>query len=125
MMALLDITNLQLAGRVVVVVGYGSVGQGVARHAAALGARVVVSEIDAVKALQALHDGHRVQSLSDAAPDAEIVFAATGIAGAVAPAHVERMQDGVILCTAGGGQRFRASMDYLNALGRPPRCVRQ
>jgi adenosylhomocysteinase len=114
-MALLDITNLQLAGRVVIVVGYGSVGQGVARHAAALGARVVVSEIDAVKALQALHDGHRVQSLSDAAPDAEIVFAATGIAGAVTPAHVERMQDGVILCTAGGGA-FELPMDYLNAL---------
>jgi len=82
-MALLDITNLQLAGRLVMVVGYGWVGQGVARHAAALGARVIVSEIDAVKALQALHDGHRVQSLSDAAPDVEIVFAATGVAGAV------------------------------------------
>jgi adenosylhomocysteinase len=115
-MALLDITNLQLAGRLVMVVGYGWVGQGVARHAAALGARVIVSEIDAVKALQALHDGHRVQSLSDAAPDVEIVFAATGVAGAVTRAHVERMQDGVILCTAGGGA-FELPMGYLNALG--------
>ena len=115
-MALLDITNLQLAGRLVMVVGYGWVGQGVARHAAALGARVIVSEIDAVKALQALHDGHRVQSLSDAAPDVEIVFAATGVAGAVTRVHVERMQDGVILCTAGGGA-FELPMGYLNALG--------
>jgi adenosylhomocysteinase len=115
-MALLDITNLQLAGRLVMVVGYGWVGQGVARHAAALGARVIVSEIDAVKALQALHDGHRVQSLSDAAPDVEIVIAATGVAGAVTRAHVERMQDGVILCTAGGGA-FELPMGYLNALG--------
>jgi adenosylhomocysteinase len=115
-MALLDITNLQLAGRLVMVVGYGWVGQGVARHAAALGARVIVSEIDAVKALQALHDGHRVQSLSDAAPDVEIVFAATGVAGAVTRAHVERMQDGVILCTAGGGA-FELPMGYLHALG--------
>ncbi len=115
-MALLDITNLQIAGRVVMVVGYGWVGQGVARHAAALGARVVVSEIDAVRALQALHDGHRVQSLSDAAPHAEIVFAATGVAGAVTRAHIEGMQDGVILCTAGGGA-FELPMDYLNALG--------
>jgi len=115
-MALLDITNLQLAGRLVMVVGYGWVGQGVARHAAALGARVIVSEIDAVKALQALHDGHRVQSLSDAAPDVEIVFAATGVAGAVTRAQVERMQDGVILCTAGGGA-FELPMGYLNALG--------
>lgn len=115
-MALLDITNLQLAGRVVVVAGYGWVGQGVARHAAALGARVVVSEIDAVKALQALHEGYRVQSLTDAAPDAEVVFAATGIAGAVTAEHLARLPDGVILCTAGGGS-FELPMTYLGSLG--------
>lgn len=115
-MTLLDVTNLQLAGRVVVVVGYGWVGKGVARHAAALGARVVVSELDAVKALQAVHDGHRVMSLAEAAPIAEVVFAATGIAGAVTAAHVERMPDGVILATAGGGP-FELPMDELHALG--------
>jgi len=115
-MALLDITNLQLAGRVVVVVGYGWVGQGVARHAAALGARVVVSEIDAIRALQALHDGCRVQSLTDAAADAEVVFAATGIAGAVTRAHLAAMPDGVLLCTAGGGS-FELPMTYLDSLG--------
>ncbi|MGH3472226.1 MAG: adenosylhomocysteinase [Nocardioidaceae bacterium] len=115
-MALLDITNLQLAGRVVAVVGYGWVWQGVARHAAALGARVVVSELDPVRALQALHDGHQVRSLTDAAPDAEVVFAATGIAGAVTREHVERMRDGVIVCTAGGGS-FELPMDFLHSQG--------
>jgi adenosylhomocysteinase len=115
-MALLDITNLQLAGRVVVVVGYGWVGQGVARHAAALGARVVVSEIDPIRALQALYDGFRVQSLADAAGDAEVVFAATGIAGAVTSQHVAAMPDGVILCTAGGGA-FELPMEHLESLG--------
>jgi adenosylhomocysteinase len=114
-MSLLDITNLQLAGRVVVVVGYGWVGQGVARHAAALGARVVVSEIDAIRALQAFHEGYRVQCLMDAAPEADVVFAATGIAGAVTAAHLERMPDGVILCTAGGGS-FELPMTYLCSL---------
>lgn len=114
-MAMLDITNLQLAGRTVVVVGYGWVGQGVARHAAALGAHVVVSEIDAIKGLQAHHDGYRVLSLTDAAPTAEVVFAATGLAGAVTRAHVERMPDGAILCTAGAGP-MELPMDYLDSL---------
>jgi len=115
-MAMLDITNLQLAGRTVVVVGYGWVGAGVARHAAALGARVVVTELDPVKALQAFHDGHRVMSLADAAPYAEVVFAATGIAGVVTADHVAAMPDGVILCTAGGGA-YELPMAQLDALG--------
>jgi len=115
-MALLDITNLQLAGRVVVVVGFGPVGQGVARHAAALGARVTVSEIDPVRALQAAHEGYAVKSLADAAATAEVVFAATGIAGAVTDDHLALMAAGVILCTAGGGS-FELPMEYLDSLG--------
>lgn len=114
-MTLLDVTNLQLAGRIVVVVGYGWVGKGVAKHAAALGARVVVTELDPINALQAIHDGYRVRSLAEAAPEAEVVFAATGIAGAVTAAHVERMPDGVILATAGGGA-FELPMTMLDAL---------
>ena len=115
-MALLDITNLQLAGRVVVVVGFGPVGQGVARYAAALGARVTVSEIDPVRALQAAHEGYAVASLAKAAAAAEVVFAATGIAGAVAADHLALMPDRVILCTAGGGS-FELPMEYLDSLG--------
>lgn len=115
-MTLLDVTNLQLAGRTVVVVGYGWVGKGVARHAAALGARVVVTELDPIKALQARYDGHRVMSLAEAAPSAEVVFAATGLAGAVTYRQVERMPDGVILATAGGGA-FELPMAALGRLG--------
>jgi adenosylhomocysteinase len=114
-MALVDITNLQLAGRVITVIGFGPVGQGVARYAAALGARVIVSEIDPVRALQAAHEGYLVKSLADAAPTAEVVFAATGIAGAVTADHLARMPDGVILCTAGGGS-FELPMAYLDSL---------
>lgn len=120
-MTLLDVTNLQIAGRTVVVVGYGWVGKGVAKHAAALGARVVVVELDAIKALQALHDGYRVASLAEIAPEAEVVFAATGIAGAVTIEHVERMPRDVILATAGGGD-FELPMPELKAL--PTRVVR-
>ena len=114
-MALLDVTNLQLAGRTVVVVGFGPVGQGVAGHAAALGARVIVSEVDAIRGLQAMHEGYGVQCLADAAQAAEVVFAATGIAGAVTADHLARMRDGVILCTAGGGS-FELPMHYLDSL---------
>lgn len=115
-LALLDITNLQLAGRATVVVGFGPVGQGVARHAAALGARVIVAEIDPVRALQAAHLGYDVRSLADAAPAAQVVFAATGIAGAVTADHLAGMPDGVIMCTAGGGS-FELPMAYLDSLG--------
>lgn len=115
-MTMLDLTNLQISGRTVVVVGYGWVGRGVAQFAAALGARVVVTELDPVKALQALHDGHRVSNLAGIAADAEVVFAATGLAGAVTAEHVAAMPDGVILCTAGGGA-FELPMDSLNSTG--------
>lgn len=115
-MAFLDISNLQLAGRHVGVVGYGWVGMGVARHAAALGARVVVSEVDPVKALRAAHDGYEVASLTESADRTEVVFACTGIAGSVTAEHVERLPEGANLCTAGGGS-FELPMDYLAGLG--------
>lgn len=115
-MAFLDITNLQLAGRYVAVVGYGWVGMGVARFAAALGARVIVSEIDPVRALRALHDGYEVTALSEAASRAEVVFACTGLAGVITEQHVEALPEGAFLCTAGGGP-FEMPMDYLTGLG--------
>lgn len=114
-MALLDLTNLQLSGRHVAVVGYGWVGMGVARHAAALGARVTVSEVDPVKALRALHDGHRVAALGDVADEIEVVFACTGLEGAVTESHVEGLRDGVILATAGGGP-FELPMPWLDTM---------
>ena len=117
-MALLDVTNLQLAGRHVLVIGYGWVGKGVALHAVAMGARVTVAELDPVKCLQALHDGHRVKSITDAAPSTEVVFASTGIEGVVTPAHLEAMADQVILCTAGGGN-YELPMAYLQSLEAP------
>lgn len=101
-LGLLDATNLQLAGRLVVVAGYTDVGRGVARHASALGARVVVSEADAVRALAAWRDGHRVQALAEAAPAAEVVFVTSGSRDTVTRAHVERLRDGVVLCNVSG-----------------------
>lgn len=122
-MAMLDITNLQIAGRYVVVVGYGWVGRGVAKYAAAMGARVIVTEIDPIKALQALHDGYRVSSLASAAPKAEVIFASTGIRGAVPQEILHLLPDGAIICTAGGGP-YELPMEALNALGTA-RVIRQ
>ncbi|GAA1567513.1 adenosylhomocysteinase [Leucobacter aridicollis] len=115
-MAFVDITNLQLAGRRVVVVGYGWVGMGVAKYAAALGARVIVSEIDPIRALRALHDGYEVTAFREAAATAEVVFSCTGLADAVTAEHVELLPEGAFLCTAGGGD-FEMPMDYLHGLG--------
>ena len=121
-MTLLDVTNLQLAGRNVLVIGYGWVGKGVALHATAMGARVTVAELDPVKCLQALHDGHRVRSVIDAAPSTDVLFASTGVEGAVTPEHLAAMADQAIVCTAGGGN-YELPMAYLRTLG-PPRQVR-
>ena len=117
-MTMLDVTNLQLAGRHVLVIGYGWVGKGIASHATAMGARVTVAELDPVKCLQALHDGHQVKSIMDAAPSTEVVFSSTGIAGALTPKHLEAMADQVVLCTAGGGN-YEMPMAYLRGLGDP------
>lgn len=117
-MAFVDLTNLQLAGRRVVVVGYGWVGMGVAKFAAALGARVIVSEIDPIRALRAMHDGYEVTAFREAAPHAEVVFSCTGLADAVTPEHVELLPEGAFLCTAGGGD-FEMPMAYLRGLENP------
>ncbi len=103
-MAMLDLTNLQIAGRSVLVIGYGSVGKGIASHAAALGALVTVAEIDPVKAMQAQYDGYLAKSITDAAPAAEVVFTATGSKGTLTPDHLTEMPDGVIICSAGCGR---------------------
>lgn len=115
-MTFLDVTNLQLSGKIVVVVGYGWVGRGVAQHARAMGARVTVVELDPVKALQAVYDGHLARALSDAT-DADVIFAATGLAGAVTMDHLKQFTQDVYLVTAGGGA-FELPMVELEELGR-------
>lgn len=74
-LALLDITNLQLAGRFVVVCGYGASGQAVAAHVAAFGARINVVERDPIRAAKALFDGHSVGRFAQCLPHAQVVFA--------------------------------------------------
>ncbi|MBB5078248.1 adenosylhomocysteinase [Nonomuraea endophytica] len=101
-MAALDLSGLELDGLTCVVAGYGHVGQGVARYAAALGAQVVVSEVDPFAALRAHHDGLRVLPLIDACPEADLLFSATGVAGTITAGHLAALKPGAFVAVAGG-----------------------
>lgn len=94
-------TNLVVAGKTAVVVGYGWCGKGVAMRARGLGARVVVCEVDPIKAIEAIMDGFSVMPLVEAARQADIVVTVTGNRHAVGREAIEAMKDGTLLCNAG------------------------
>ncbi|WP_276206349.1 adenosylhomocysteinase [Thermoactinospora rubra] len=94
-------TNTMLAGRVVVVAGFGYCGRGVAERAKGMGARVVVTEIDPVKALDALLQGYDVQPMERAARIGEVFVTVTGNRDVIRAEHLEVMKDGAILANAG------------------------
>ena len=98
---LLRASGVLLAGKTVVVAGFGACGAGIADSARGLGARVVVTETDPVRALDALLRGFRVQPLADAAPAGEVFITATGSAGVITAEHLAVMRDGAILANAG------------------------
>lgn len=98
---LLRTTNLLIAGKTVVIVGYGWCGRGIALRASALGARVVVVEIDPHRAFEALMDGYSISSLADAAPLGDIFLTLTGNTRVLRGEHFEKMKDGVLLGNAG------------------------
>ena len=98
---LLRATNVLLAGRTVVVCGYGNCGRGVALRAQGMGAQVIVTEVDPLRALQAAMDGYRVMPLLAAAPLGEVFVSVTGDVAVLDAPHFEAMRDGAILCNAG------------------------
>ncbi|MDQ3822857.1 MAG: adenosylhomocysteinase, partial [Actinomycetota bacterium] len=100
--AVLDATNLLLAGKTFVVVGYGWVGKGIARRARGLNARVVVCEVDPLAALEAYHDGYEVMPVAHACEIADVVMTATGCRDALPLSAIETLPDGAILANAGG-----------------------
>jgi adenosylhomocysteinase len=94
-------TNLVVAGKTVVTAGYGWCGKGIAMRAAALGARVIVTEIDPVRAIEARMDGYDVMPMKEAASRGDIFVAATGCEHVITTAHMPDMKDGAILANAG------------------------
>jgi adenosylhomocysteinase len=120
---ILRATNMLLAGRVVVVFGYGWCGQGIALRAKGAGARVVVCEVDPVRALEARLEGYEVLPGVAAAAQADVLITATGNRDVVRREHYEALRDGAVLCNAG---HFDVECDLpaLRELSRERRQVR-
>ena len=94
-------TNLIVAGKKVVVAGYGWCGKGTAMRAKGLGAKVIVTEVDPVKAIEAVMDGFEVMTMAEAAKVGDFFVTVTGCADVITAEHMKLMKDGAILCNAG------------------------
>ncbi len=99
--AIMATTNLVVAGKTVVVAGYGMCGRGVAMRAKGLGANVIVTEIDPVKACEALMEGYTVMSMDEAAPLGDFFVTVTGCKDVITEKHFLMMKDGAVCCNAG------------------------
>jgi adenosylhomocysteinase len=117
-------TNVLLAGKRFVIAGYGWVGRGVAMRARGMGAHVIVTEVDPMRALEALMDGYEVLPMAEAAAIGDIFCTATGDKHVVVREHMEAMKDGSILCNTG---HFNVEIDIpaLRALAVETREARQ
>ena len=116
-------TNILLAGKTVVVVGYGWCGKGTAQRARGMGANVIVTEIDHIKAIEAVMDGFRVLPMAEAAPHGDIFITVTGNKDVVRGEHFDVMKDGAIVCNSG---HFDLELDlkYLAANAKEIKDVR-
>jgi len=117
-------TNILLAGRTIVVAGYGWCSRGIASRAEGMGANVIVTEIDPLRALEAVMDGYRVMPMIDAAPVGDIFITATGDKNVIDEHHIVRMKNGAMVANSG---HFNVeinipAMEKLN--GGKPKLVR-
>lgn len=116
-------TNILLAGKTIVVAGYGWCGKGTALRARGLGANVIVTEIDPIKAIEAVMDGFRVLPMSEAAPQGDIFITVTGNKHVIRGEHFDVMKDGAIVCNSG---HFDIELDlkYLAGQAKEVKTVR-
>lgn len=98
---ILRATNMLLAGSTAVIAGYGWCGRGLALRAKGLGANVIITEVDAVKALEAIMDGFRVLPMKKAAPQGDLFVTVTGDINVIDTEHFKRMKDGAIIANSG------------------------
>jgi adenosylhomocysteinase len=117
-------TNRLITGSTVVIAGYGWCGRGIATRAKGLGADVVVTEIDPLKALEALMDGYRVMPMAEAAPIGDFFITVTGDLKVIRAEHFNAMKDGAIVCNSG---HFNVEIDIpaLAKLARRRKMVRE
>ncbi len=120
---ILRATNRLLAGTVFVVSGYGWCGRGLASRAQGMGANIVVTEIDPLKALEAVMDGYRVLPMSQAAPIGDFFVTVTGDIKVLRKEHFDAMKDGVVICNSG---HFNVEIDIpqLEKMARKKRTIR-
>jgi adenosylhomocysteinase len=107
-------TDVMIAGKVVVVAGYGDVGKGCAQSMRGFGARVLVTEIDPICALQAAMEGFEVVTMEEAAPYADIFVTSTGCCDIITEKHFTKMKSGAIVCNIGHFD-IEIDMKWLNA----------
>jgi adenosylhomocysteinase len=122
--AIMRTTNLNIAGKNVVVAGYGWVGKGVAMRARGLGAKVIVTEVDPIKAIEAHMDGFEVMEMKNAAKIGDIFVTTTGNINVIDSRHFELLKDGAILTNA-GHFNVEIAMDELEKEKVSKREVRQ
>ncbi len=117
-------TNILLAGSVVVICGYGWCGRGTATRARGMGAHVIVTEVDATKALEAVMDGFPVMPMSQAARQGDIFITLTGDIHVIRGEHFKKMKDGAIVCNS-GHFNVEIHIDDLRRLSKSRRVVRE
>lgn len=117
-------TNLTVAGKTVVVAGYGWCGKGVAMRARGLGANVIVTEVDPIRAAEALFDGYQVMNMLDAAARGDFFVTVTGCRDVVCREHLKAMKPGAIMANAGHFD-VEINKDHLNELAVSSRTVRK
>ena len=113
-------TNILLAGKTIVVAGYGWCGKGTAMRSRGLGADVIVTEIDPIRAIEAAMDGYRVMPMAEAAAQGDLFITVTGNKHVIRPEHFEVMKDGAIVCNSG---HFDIEID-LKSLGAKAKDVK-
>ena len=120
---ILRATNVLLAGKAVVVAGYGMCGRGVATRAKGMGAHVIVTEVEPMRALEAVMDGFPVMKMPDAAAVGDVFVTVTGNTSVMSSDHFGQLKDGAILCNSG---HFNVEIDLetLGAMARTRRAVR-
>ena len=120
---ILRATNILLAGRTVVVAGYGMCGRGVASRAKGMGAHVIVTEVEPMRALEAVMDGFQVMPMPKAAEVGDVFITVTGNTSVIRKEHFSRMKDGAILCNS-GHFNVELDLDALAAMATARRTVR-
>ncbi len=121
---ILRTTGILLAGKRVIVCGYGWVGKGIASYLKGLGAKVIVTEIEPIRALEAFMDGFEVKPVMETTISGDLYITCTGQVRVIRQEHIEKMKNGVILCNAG---HFDIEIDtnYLNKEDLHPITIRK